>query len=479
MRKRSKILEDTALWIAYKKRVDSDMERIDWVKKVYETSAEYLKDVRQEFKNYTLHDETHILNVLDAMGGLLGGCIEKLTVGEMELLILSASLHDLGMVFTEDEKRVCFEDEAKYNSFLRANHPELLGCAPKDWKEDLQQWYLRSLHPFRISDVLQNKVWRELFERCPIEIVPMRCLLAVCQAHGEAPKKLRINENLEYLAASDVDPLFCVILLRLADLLDFDDTRAPMVLYSYVTQNEKSREEWDKHQASAGFRYPVVPATEELPYKARCKNPIIEHAVRKFLDWIDDEMNNCARLQGYCKAAWQQNFPFPRAVLRSEIESDGYMRGDFSFTMDQEQVLKLLMGENLYDSRDVFVRELLQNAIDATLLRSEMDSDFVPEASRIDFWEWKDKEGNYWFRIDDQGTGMTLGMLQRYFLKIGNSYYTSQELKRDLIEYGQTKDFQGISRFGIGFLSCFLCGDFVEVSTLYFKNEKTPERSLM
>ncbi|MDE6724913.1 MAG: hypothetical protein K2J79_04840, partial [Ruminiclostridium sp.] len=149
-----------------------------------------------------------------------------------------------------------------------------------------------------------------------------------------------------------------------------------------------------------------------------------------------------------------------------------YMSGDFCLTMDQTQVLKLLTGENLYDNSDVFVRELLQNAIDATLLRGKMDNDFKPEKSRIDIWEWNDKVGNIWFRIDDQGTGMTLGMLQRYFLKVGNSYYTSREIERDLRDHGQTEKFNGISRFGIGFLSCFLCGDYAEVSALYFDSNK-------
>ena len=127
-----------------------------------------------------------------------------------------------------------------------------------------------------------------------------------------------------------------------------------------------------------------------------------------------------------------------------------------------------MAGENLYFKADVFVRELLQNAIDATLLRGEMEESFLPEQSRIDVWEWSDKEGNIWFRMDDQGTGMTLGMLQRYFLKVGNSYYNSREIERDLRDHGRTEKYHGISRFGIGFLSCFLCGDYAEVSTLYF-----------
>ena len=80
--------------------------------------------------------------------------------------------------------------------------------------------------------------------------------------------------------------------------------------------------------------------------------------------------------------------------------------------MDQTKILDFLTGENLYDDRDVLVRELLQNAIDATLLRAKMDPNFIPEKSRIDFWEWNDKDGNIWFRIDAEGSGMSMGMLQ-------------------------------------------------------------------
>lgn len=468
----SKKLEDTEFWKVYKTKINSDARRSLWVKEIYEVAVNYLLDVRKTFPNYTLHDETHILNVLDAVGGLLGDQISRLSAGEMELLILAASLHDLGMVYTEEEKKRYYQEEEACSKFLRTYRPELLGCSVEEWKAEDQQWYLRTLHPFRLWDVLENEQWSELFKNAPLEIVPKACILAVCQAHGEKPEELHSNKKLEYLAAEDVDPLFCALLLRLGDLLDFDDTRAPKVLYSYVACNEKSREEWDKHQASAGFRYPPTPSRDDLPYKARCTNPGVEHAVRDFLDWIDEELGNCFNLQKYCRAGWRQEFPFPRAVMREEIESDGYMSGDFCLTMDQTQILELLTGENLYDHSDVFVRELLQNAIDATLLRGEMEPDFVPEKSRIDIWEWTDRDGYMWFRIDDQGTGMTAGMLQRYFLKVGNSYYNSQELERDLRDHGHTNKYNGISRFGIGFLSTFLCGECAEVSTLYFDPKK-------
>ncbi len=468
-------LEETKLWQAYKEKVGSGGRRGGWTEEIYRAAAEYLKDVRRTFRNYTLHDETHILNVLDAMGGLLGDRTGQLTAGELELLILSACLHDLGMVYTEEERKRWLNDEEACRNFAREYCPELMGCLAGSWPEDTRQWYLRTLHPFRLSEVLQNKEWRDLIRERPLESIPMDCVLAVCQAHGESPSELDRGRGLRYLPANDTDPLFCALLLRLGDLMDFDGTRAPEILYGYAGCKEKSRQEWDKHQASAGFRYPASPSTDDLPYKARCTDPGVEHAVRDFLDWVDEELGNCMKLQEHCHRNWQRKFAFPRAVLREEIESDGYMSGDFCLTMDQERVLKLLTGENLYDDRDVFIRELLQNAIDATLLRGEMTLDFIPEDARIDLWEWNDKEGNIWFRIDDQGTGMTLGMLQRYFLKVGNSYYNSKEMDRDLREHGRAEKYQGISRFGIGFLSVFLCGDYAEVSTRYFdpaKNRK-------
>lgn len=476
MEPHSKLLENTKLWDAYLSKQPAE-ERTAWVRQVYDASVAYLKDVRLTFQNYTLHDETHVLNVLDAMAGILGNQIDHLTAGEAELLILAACLHDLGMVYAGDETKRCFGDKKRTGEFLRTHCPELLGCPAEDWPGDIRQWYLRSLHPFRLSEVLQVKSWKELFSAIPGEVVPKRCILAVCEAHGEAPEEFLQKPDLEYLDASDIDPLFCTLLLRLADLLDFDDTRAPKILYSYVECNEQSRIEWDKHRASGGFHFPDAPSTASLPYKARCTNPGIEHAIRDFLDGIDSELNTCVKLQKKCHSDWQRSFPFPRSVSCKEIESDGYVSGDFLMTMDQARIMELLTGEQLYDRDDVFIRELLQNSIDATLLRVELDRKFSLKDARIDLWEWSDKDGNIWFRIDDMGTGMTEGMLQRYFLKIGNSYYTSQELRRDLQDHGQTDGYRSISRFGIGFLSCFLCGTFAEVSTLYFDPQKNMEES--
>lgn len=474
MLKHPKKLEETELWKLYIEKVpERDSSRRIWVKEVYENAITYLKHICDTFPNYTLHDEKHVLNIIYAMGAILGNQIECLSIGEVELLILAAALHDIGMVYDETDRKKAFNDERKCIRFLRESNPELIGVPPTEWSENTRQWYLRTLHPFRLSEILCTEEWKTLFSKRPREIVPVQNIVAVCQSHGEEPLSLKNNDLLKYLPAYETEPLFCAMLLRLADLLDFDDTRAPQILFKYAADSEESVKEWRKHMASMGFTYSNTPSKDELIFSAECEEPGEEYSIREFLNWIDDELINCNKLQSICHKKWQREFLFPRSVSKDSITSVGYVSDKFKLTMDQNQILKLLTGENLYESNDIFVRELLQNAVDAVLLRGKMDNNFKIEEARIDLWEWNDKDGNIWFRIDDQGTGMTLGMLRKYFLKVGNSYYTSKELKRDLSNCGSNKDFFSISRFGIGFLSCFLCGIEAEVSTLYFDDNKS------
>ena len=476
----SELLWENKIWKIYTEKTGNDMERVCWVKKVYENAKNQLGYIPRTFPNYTLHNEKHILNILDTIAGLLGNQIVKLTVGEAELLILAACLHDVGMVYTDDEKKSWLNNKRKCKEFLNKYDPSLIGIDSENWDELVQQNYLRWLHPFRVAEVLRQEMWEKVFYQRPKTAMIKDTIIAVCQSHGETPeilknKAINIDGSLRYMSAKDdgYDPLFCAILLRLGDLMDFDDTRAPDILYTYTGNSKKSQEEWKKHMASSGFNYPTTPSEKELPFYAECTDPTIERTINNFLDWIDEELFNSRDLQRLCCERWK-NFAFPYKIMRREISREGYDYGNFKLTMDQEQILKLLAGEKLYDSNDVFIRELLQNAIDATLLRGKMDSNFDVEAetARIDFWEWSDDSGNIWFRIDDRGTGMTKGMMERYFLKVGNSYYNSDELVRDLRVHGQQQDYTSISRFGIGFLSCFLCAISVQISTVYFDENK-------
>lgn len=467
-------LYDTALWKTYQSKKPSS-SRVQWIEGVYNTAIKWLKEIPATFPNYTLHDEDHVINVMRAIAGILGSKITLLSAGECELLILASVFHDIGMVYDAQGKKKAVENPKKCREFLLKNAPDYIGSAFEEWPENKQQDYLRTLHPYRLPELFADKQWN--FSNRPREIVHPNILIAVCQSHGEDESFLKNNRNLAFQTTNDVDPRFCALLLRLGDILDFDGTRAPEILFSFAEGKPRSEEAFRKHLASNGFVYPEEPSDRELPYSAECSEPWVEHKIRDYLNWVDHEFVVCNDLKKLCNKDWQRQFSFPRSVSRNQINRIGYDSDDFSLTMDQEQILTLLTGKNLYSSNDIFVRELLQNAIDATLLRKQMDPyfDLASDDAAIYLWEGLDQNGDLIFRIDDQGTGMTRGMLRRYFLKVGNSYYNSTELKRDLRKHSCNTSYYANSRFGIGFLSCFLCATQAEISTLYFDDYKSQE----
>lgn len=76
---------------------------------------------------YTLHDDTHLLRVTELMGRLLPDDVLNgvLNPVEIALLILSAYLHDQGMVLDDNEIRsLCKNQEFQvYRANWAADHP--------------------------------------------------------------------------------------------------------------------------------------------------------------------------------------------------------------------------------------------------------------------------------------------------------------------------------------------------------------------
>lgn len=154
-------LIETRLWKCYERK--SDDSRRKWIKDVYYNAIKQLSTVRDTFSNYTLHDKTHVINVMESMAGLLGDQIDTLTVGETELLMLAACLHDIGMAYTAEDKAKWLRKTAKCDEFIRKSDPNLMGTKPEDWTDSTRQNYFRWLHPFRVSEILEQAEWTQIF----------------------------------------------------------------------------------------------------------------------------------------------------------------------------------------------------------------------------------------------------------------------------------------------------------------------------
>ncbi|MFC9976357.1 HSP90 family protein [Spirillospora sp. NPDC127200] len=118
-----------------------------------------------------------------------------------------------------------------------------------------------------------------------------------------------------------------------------------------------------------------------------------------------------------------------------------------SFSVDLRGIVDLL-GRHLYASPRAYLRELLQNSVDAI-------SAHPPERPLI-LIEPPSATGDGSLRVHDNGVGLTEEQVHELLATIGRSS------KRDELGFSRQ---QFLGQFGIGLLACFLVADEVEVVT--------------
>ena len=127
-----------------------------------------------------------------------------------------------------------------------------------------------------------------------------------------------------------------------------------------------------------------------------------------------------------------------------------------------------LIKKFLYSDHEIFLRELVSNATDATLKLKHLTS--IGEA-KVEYGnpiiEVKiDKEGKK-LHIIDQGLGMTADEVEKYINQI--AFSGAEEF---LEKYKDSaKDSGVIGHFGLGFYSAFMVASKVEIITKSYKDE--------
>ena len=121
---------------------------------------------------------------------------------------------------------------------------------------------------------------------------------------------------------------------------------------------------------------------------------------------------------------------------------------------------------SLYASREVAIRELVSNAVDATqkLKAVKMAGEEVPEFNDEDLKIWVDvDEENGIVTISDQGVGMTEEEIDKYINQVAYSGIN------DFIEKYKDHANDIIGHFGLGFYSAFTLAKKVEIVTKSYK----------
>jgi len=490
-------LNNCEIYITLKEKCsEKDSDVISLVKNVTSYAYQRTKTIIMHMGEFTLHDGEHLFRVLYLMEKLLSkDVIKNLSVPELMLLTLSAFMHDIGMA--PDEKSVLawkkiwdkepeFEDDdekSKYEDFKRfyfsrpEQKEEILkfqsrgkNTLAETKKAYLISEYIRQTHAERARDIIEQD-WNNKIKFRNVDLTVE--FAQICFSHNEDALKL-LDFDKSYLCGDGVFanlPLVGVI-LRLADILDFDAKRTPEILFSHLyVRHPVSIEEWNKHRSIEAWE--ITP--EIIQFNATCSHPAIESSIHKFCDLIDRELSVCnnvvSTLNIFNKNKGREiSVKFPYKVNREKIKTKRNIRNkpiyiyrDTQFNLSKKQVVDLLMGTKLYGNSEVALRELLQNSIDACLLRQAQENKWGNPYNPEIYVKYYEKDGEYILEVEDNGTGMDQYIIDNYYSKIGSSFYKSTDFYR--LKAETSADFTPTSRFGIGILSCFMVADTLLVDT--------------
>jgi molecular chaperone HtpG len=474
----------------------TDIEVVTLVHSAVSYSIQRTKSIIRHMGEFTLHDGNHLFRVLNLMERLLSKeTIEQLSVPELMLLILSAFFHDIGM--SVDEKEVLTwkkvwdlspvweneKEEESFNKFKRfySARPEQqeiieqLIEQEENTKADtikayLLTEYIRQTHADRAREIISSD-WDSKIKYRDTDLTVE--FANICHSHNDDALKL-LDFDKNYPCGTNTYaclPLLGVV-LRLADILDFDAKRTPPILNSHLyVRHPVSIKEWNKHRAIENWE--INP--ELIQFSAKCTHPAIEASIHEFCDLIDHELsvcNNIISILNDFNKTKSRNIPvkFPFKVNRDKIETKKniynqpiYTYRDTKFNLSKRQVIDLLMGTKLYGNPEVALRELLQNSIDACLLRQAQElkwgNHYIPEITVKYYHE----SNNEILDVIDNGTGMDLYIIDNYYSKVGSSFYKSTDFYN--LKSESNADFTPTSRFGIGILSCFMVADILIVDT--------------
>jgi hypothetical protein len=452
--------------------------------------------------DFTLHDADHSFRVAERMFRLMPqSTAHALGSYELALLLLGAYLHDIGMtpeqsslgclyryLLTGENKQVPEQEAQILQGWLDDHYqgitlPIVVGPITNstlDTADEMLTHYAR----YRHND------WGASWVRTHLQGKALGHysgwlddLIAVCKSHHYDYEALVTDEfKPRLIGGSDaqvVNLRYLAVVLRVADVLEFDPERTPDVIFQHRHPSSSSVIFWHKDHDIT-----MLQEGRKIIITARPKCAKIHKALIDTVAQIDYELSVCRRIA--------ENYPFDacpplsvKTLHKWEIDSEcsveirphgnSYEYIDGAFRPDTQRLLGLLSGEALYRTPLAAVRELLQNAMDAVRERIayirlatsdpsyERNEDELGSRFEVSLELQVDSAGT-WLVCADTGIGMTKRIITDHVLVSGGgSRRDLAELERRCRKAGFALGRTG--QFGIGVLSYFMIAQRVEIST--------------
>lgn len=380
--------------------------------------SQLLETTLSSFPTYSKHDESHARTVLHNIELVLGqDRIRELSASDCFMLLHVTYIHDIGMVITYEDREKIVQNDRFIEMIMQMedeNDPvfqkAISALQKKDYSyTDDKEQAMKKLYSDKLAvyyailhllahyqrsehgDVSRSRLekWaldsEKLGAGFSMAGIPQRIFLLIAKCAG-----LHTDSKFEHIMELPIEdtgyvgdylhPRFVAVLLQLGDILDMDNDRFhPLTREIIGAMPELSERHFEKHKSIR--RLYIRP--DRISIEADCGTQEALRLIRKECDMLRDLLKEA----GY---NWMMICPRDFSGALPTVESVKlFLKGSeipkelvaTQFRISQQKAFSILEGSNVYDGQFVFLREFLQNAIDA---------------SKIQYWNECVRKNNYY-----------------------------------------------------------------------------------
>jgi hypothetical protein len=464
-------IEKTTLYQEMRRRV-SDVPAgptnlVSEFERLRTTLQEHGKYIVSLFPEYTPHDHTrHLDHLFEISDRVLGPELyARLAPTELVLLGFGLYAHDWGMAVSDAERNVLATGKGHGDFALLQEEPrrseafvsdaKLAGVLPEvAWRN-----YLRDTYGLRSGARLRKHLE-------PLGSMFADAVAKIAEGHTLDTRDVRDTTRYPLslsVFGEAVNLAALTTYVRLVDLLDIGDDRTPYALWKFVAPADPiSGLEWRKHRALSPISVRTGSTIREVLVSGRTDDPGVFAALADLRSWIDSQFAmSMAHLR---TISGKYDLDLDSRIIWT-IEACGFAPLQVRFELDRSEVLGLLSKELYEDDALAFIRELLQNSVDAIDTRKDLLAKSGLTLNGIIRVRLTSDSSFLYIDWTDNGIGMDDDVLSSYFAKLGRSWYRSREAAK----LGAV---DAISQFGVGVLSCFAVS-----AKLVLQTRKDPEIS--
>jgi hypothetical protein len=456
------------------------------------------------FNEYTRHDCYHINEVLKYVVKLID---EKTNINQKaaEALICAVIIHDIGMYIRPTGVKKLLTDptvserkmehfsssrtwKEEFESFYKSARQKDKNLEP-DWRE-----FIKKIDDFKESDkAVIGEFLRRFHHRLAYEFCVYGSFLGddtvqlvhttdkdlkeiigiVAYSHGiniRDTDKFIIQTFHNNIKPKRIPIHFLMCLLRVADYLDASDVRAPQTWGKIEPiKNEISKKEFEWNQKIDDINFKKNDRTIEIKTKD-IDNSIVYTKIEEWYNSLSRELDMCWAVISEHQNEYDYHYLMSIHRISIDIVEEKTKDTYNNFVPKRivqkvnPDIVKKLINP-LYIDEDCGLREMLQNAVDACNAKSSLVKGYTGHIE-VNF----DKKNNS-LLIKDDGIGMSIDVIENYFLVVGSSYRNSDEFAELFTEDGIKPKALRTGYFGIGSLAPFMLGETISVKTNPY-NEK-------